>query len=151
MNACRSAPAVLLFLIASSTRAAPGAQEQSAPPAAQTSQQPVAHPARIRVGPGVAASQLIHIVQPQFHTDAKLASTKVVLHALIDFDGTVKSVEVVNGDPELGRAAVDAVKQWRYRPTKLNDQPVQVDTTIVVLIDFDRNGNLKPQPNSPKS
>lgn len=84
-------------------------------------------------------------VQPKYHADAKIKAT-LVLHAVIDYDGTVMSLEFVSGPPLLTSAVMDAVKQWRYRPTKLNGQAVQVDTTINVVIATDENGDLKPQP-----
>jgi len=49
----------------------------------------------------------------------------------------------------LKQAAVDAVKQWRYRPTKLDGQVAQVDTTINVVFALDKKGRLKPQPRNP--
>jgi protein TonB len=55
------------------------------------------------------------------------------LHALIAKDGTVQQLEVMSGHPLLVQAALDAVKQWRYRPTLLNGEPVEVDTTIDVI------------------
>jgi periplasmic protein TonB len=144
LKSARMAVGVLLaaFLVAPAW-----AQEQSAPP---SSQQPAAHPMRIRVGGSVQRPNLIHIVQPQFHSEAKIKAT-VVLHVVIDRDGTVMSLDFVSGFPLLEKPVMDAVKQWRYRPTKLNGQPVQVDTTINVVIETDDNGDLKPQPQSPKS
>lgn len=55
---------------------------------------------------------------------------RVELHAIIATDGTVKSLQVVSGDPLLVRSAFDAVSQWRYHPTILDGQPVEVDTYI---------------------
>jgi protein TonB len=54
----------------------------------------------------------------------------VQLSATIGTDGSVQSVSVLSGPPELVDAAVDAVKQWVYQPTMLNGNPVQVTTTI---------------------
>ena len=58
----------------------------------------------------------------------------VILHAIIGMDGTPLSLRVMNGDidPELTRSAVEAVSKWRYRPTLLNGEPIEVDTTIMV-------------------
>ena len=55
-----------------------------------------------------------------------------MLHAIIDKDGNVTQLEVVSGHPLLVQSALDAVKQWRYQPTQLNGDPVEVDTTITV-------------------
>ena len=48
-------------------------------------------------------------------------------------DGSVRQVELVSGDPLLVQAAIDAVKQWRYQPTLLNGQPVEVDNEVSVV------------------
>jgi protein TonB len=58
---------------------------------------------------------------------------KVELHALIAIDGTVQSLEVVSGDPLFVSSALEAVKQWRYKPTYLNGNPMEVDTYITVI------------------
>ncbi|MGC2670523.1 MAG: energy transducer TonB, partial [Candidatus Acidiferrum sp.] len=52
---------------------------------------------------------------------------RVELRALISTDGTIKSLQVVSGDPLFLQSALDAVRQWRYRPTVLNGQPVEID------------------------
>ena len=57
----------------------------------------------------------------------------VELHALIAADGTIQSLQVVSGDPLLAKSALDAVWQWRYKPTLLNGQAVEVDTYITVI------------------
>jgi protein TonB len=56
----------------------------------------------------------------------------VVLQAVIGKDGTIQNLRVVSGHPMLAQAALDAVKQWRYKPYYLNGEPVDVDTTINV-------------------
>lgn len=58
---------------------------------------------------------------------------KVELRAIIATDGTIQSLEVVNGDPLFLQSALAAVRQWRYRPTVLNGQPVEIDTYITVV------------------
>jgi TonB family protein len=90
---------------------------------------------RVRVGGDIAAANLIHQVPPEYPLDAKVhrVSGTVVLHALIAADGSVKDVKVVSGPDRLTDAAVDAVKQWRYKPTRINGQPVEVDTVISVV------------------
>jgi len=57
----------------------------------------------------------------------------VILHAIISRDGSITALDVVSGQPLLVKAALDAVRQWRYRPTLLNGEPVEVDTTITVI------------------
>ncbi len=60
-------------------------------------------------------------------------SGKVELHALIGTDGSVQELQVVSGDPLFVNSALEAVRQWHYRPTYLNGQPVEIDTFITVI------------------
>ncbi|MGA7636832.1 MAG: energy transducer TonB, partial [Candidatus Acidiferrales bacterium] len=96
---------------------------------------PKATPSRIRVGGNVAAAKLIRQVTPIYPTIAKTAhiSGTVTLHAIISKDGSIEQLEYVSGPPLLMRNAMDAVRQWRYNPTLLNGEPVEVDTTISVV------------------
>lgn len=89
---------------------------------------------RVRQGGKVTAAAVINIVQPVYPMEARRqrVSGTVRLHAIIANDGSVKNLEVVSGDELLVQAAIDAVQQWRYRPTMLEGQPVEVDTTIDV-------------------
>ena len=57
----------------------------------------------------------------------------LLLHAIISVDGRITALEVVSGPPLLVQAAIDAVRQWRYRPTYLNGEPVEVETSITVI------------------
>ncbi len=70
-------------------------------------------------------------IYPPLARQARIQGS-VVLHAIIDKDGRVAQLEVISGHPLLVQAALDAVKQWRYKPTLLNGDPVEVDTTITV-------------------
>jgi periplasmic protein TonB len=90
---------------------------------------------RIRVGGNVQQANLIHQVMPVYPEIAKTAHIQgtVILHAIISKDGTVQELQYISGPPLLMRSAMDAVRQWRYRPTLLNGDPVQVDTTISVV------------------
>jgi periplasmic protein TonB len=56
----------------------------------------------------------------------------VRLHAIIARDGTIQSLNVISGHPLLASAALDAVRQWRYRPYLLNGEAVEVETFITV-------------------
>lgn len=78
---------------------------------------------------------LIHRVEPVFPPLMRQIrrSGKVELHAIIATDGTIQSLEVVSGDPLFIPSAEDAVRQWRYKPTYLNGQPVEIDTFITVV------------------
>jgi protein TonB len=78
---------------------------------------------------------LQHRVEPVFPALARQTrrSGKVELHALIGADGSVQALSVVSGDPLFVNSALDAVRQWHYRPTYLNGNPVEVDTYITVI------------------
>jgi TonB family protein len=93
-----------------------------------------APPLRIKLGGQVVTSKQLHKVEPIYPPEARASRTEgpVVLHAIIGTDGYVKELNVMSGDPVLAEAAVTAVRQWQYRPTKLNDVPVEVDTTITI-------------------
>lgn len=91
-------------------------------------------PRTLRLSSGVAQGFLIHRVQPQYPSLARSARIEgmVVLQAIIDKDGTIQNLRLVSGHPLLVQAAMDAVRQWRYRPYELNHEPVEVETTIQV-------------------
>ena len=93
-------------------------------------------PARIRVGGNVQAAALVRQVTPLYPQIARTAhiSGTVVLHAIIAKDGTIQELQYVSGPPLLMRAAMDAGREWRYKQTLLNGEPVDVDTTISVLL-----------------
>jgi len=96
---------------------------------------------RVRVSQGVTQGLVIHRVQPTYPQMAKIARVQgsVVLAAIIGKDGTIQNLHVVStASPLLNQAALDAVKQWRYRPYILNGEPVEVDTTVTVT--FTLNG-----------
>jgi protein TonB len=103
----------------------------SAPVLAKT---PAPTPKRIRVPAQVAEANLIYDVTPKYPPEAgrKRIEGTVVLMAVIGKDGTVRDVRVENGLPLLAQAAIDAVKQWRYRPYLLNGEPVEVDSHITI-------------------
>jgi protein TonB len=77
---------------------------------------------------------LMHRVQPEYPTLARQARIQgiVVLRALITRDGKIANVQVVSGHPLLVQSAIDAVRQWTYRPYQLNNEPVEVETQVTV-------------------
>jgi protein TonB len=77
---------------------------------------------------------LIHRVQPEYPQLARQARIQgtVVLRAIISRDGKIENLQVLSGHPLLAPAAIEAVRQWRYRPYLLNDQPVEVETRVTV-------------------
>jgi protein TonB len=91
-------------------------------------------PRRIRVSQGVTQGLLLHKVEPAYPKIALAARVTgvVLVKAVIGKDGVIKELEIVNGSPLLTSAALDAVKQWRYRPYLLNGEPVEVETNITV-------------------
>jgi len=93
-----------------------------------------ATPQRVRVSQGVSEGLLVHQVKPQYPPLARAAriSGSVVLQAVIGKDGAIQNLRLISGHPMLTQAAIDAVKQWRYRPYFLNGEPVEVDTQITV-------------------
>jgi periplasmic protein TonB len=80
-------------------------------------------------------AMLMRRIEPAYPTLARQTRRegRVELHAIIGTDGTIQSLQVVSGDVMFYQSAKDAVAQWRYKPTYLNNQPVEVDTTITVI------------------
>jgi periplasmic protein TonB len=101
---------------------------------------PKATPSRIRQGGAVTQASLVNRVQPNYPPLARQTriSGTVRLHAIISKDGSVQQLEVMSGHPLLVQAALDAVRQWRYRPTTLNGEPFEVDTTIDVIFSLNQ-------------
>lgn len=91
-------------------------------------------PKRIVVGGSVVGAGLIHRVVPAYPPLAKQARVQgtVRLAAIIAADGSIQELRVISGPGLLVSAALAAVSQWRYRPTLLNNRPVEVATTIDV-------------------
>ena len=96
---------------------------------------PPSTPQRIRVGGNVEAASLLNKVAPEYPPIAKTAHVAgtIVLHAVISKDGTIQQLQYISGPPLLMKSAMDAVKQWRYKPTTLNGEAVEVDTTVDVV------------------
>jgi periplasmic protein TonB len=90
---------------------------------------PVATPTRITKGGDVMMATAINKVQPVYPQLARQSRTEgtVRLHTLIDKDGKVIEVTYVSGPAMLVQSAIDAVRQWRFHPTMLNNTPVQVE------------------------
>jgi len=91
-------------------------------------------PQRVRVSQGVSEGLLVHQVRPVYPPLARAARIQgaVVLQAVIGKDGAIQNLRLISGHPMLAPAAIDAVKQWRYKPYFLNGEPVEVDTQITV-------------------
>jgi len=130
-----------LAALATAGRAQDQSSQQSTPGAPQK-------PLRIRLGGNVAEAKLISKTQPIYPPLAAQSDIQgnVILHAVIGLDGAVKTLAVISGKPLLIQAALDAVRQWKYQPTLLNGDPVEVDTTITVAFVLDKNS---PEPQTP--
>ena len=93
------------------------------------------HPGQVRIGGAVAESNLTQKVQPVYPVSAKQARVQgtVELEVSISKEGVPQEIRVVRspGD-DLTQSALDAVRQWRYRPTLLNGEPVDILTTVIV-------------------
>ena len=88
----------------------------------------------LKVSQGVSQGLLVKRVQPIYPPQALQMRVQgaVVLDATIGKDGSIVSVKQVSGEPILARAAVDAVKQWKYKPYYLNGEPVEITTQVTV-------------------
>ena len=107
----------------------PPEPKQAEPPA------PAAVPARIVVDSDIQEAKLLHMIQPAYPETAKRARIQgdVRLNAVIDRDGKITELKVLSGNPLLIDAARNAVLLWRYSPTYLHGQAVEVVTNIVVM------------------
>src|SRR3989441_11719014 len=94
----------------------------------------VATPQRVRVSAGVTNGLLVKRVQPPYPPLARQARIQgtVVLQAEISKTGDIQNLRLISGHPMLAPAAIEAVKQWKYKPYLLNGEPVEVETTVQV-------------------
>ena len=121
---------------ATSAPAAPAVVGSAVPGAVPSSPDPVqpAMPVRLRVGGQIRQPTKILTVPPEYPAAAKAARVAgvVIVEAVIGTDGSVSETAVLRSIPLLDQAAVDAVRQWRYMPTLLNGQPVELIMTVTV-------------------
>ena len=89
---------------------------------------------QVRVGGDIKEPKKIKDVKPVYPEAAKAAGVQgiVIIETRIGTDGAVNEAKVLRSIPELDRAAIDAVMQWKYTPTLLNGQPVEVIMTVTV-------------------
>jgi TonB family protein len=78
---------------------------------------------------------LLNKAMPIYPPEAKKAKIQgtVVLEAVIGRDGTIENLRVISGPQELQQSALDAVRQWTYKPYLLNGDPVEVKTTVNII------------------
>jgi TonB family protein len=129
---------VRLFCAAQST---PPVADPAPPPASSgaTENKDPSHPLRVQASSSVAAGNLIKKVPPHYPVEAKAAGIMgtVLFNVVIDTQGNVTHIQLVEGHPLLVSAALDAVKQWKYKPYLLNGQPVEVETEIKVIFSLE--------------
>ena len=94
----------------------------------------VATPQRVRVSQGVSTGLLIRKTQPNYPPLARQARIQgtVILQAEISKSGDIQNLRLISGHPMLAPAAIEAVKQWKYKPYLLNGEPVEVETQVQV-------------------
>jgi periplasmic protein TonB len=123
------APAVTSIATGASNSAVSGIVNTNAINAQKAAQQ------TLRISQGVSQGLIVKRVQPIYPAQARQMHLegKIDLQANISQSGSISSVKQLSGDPVLGRAAVDAVRQWKYKPYYLNGEPVEVETQITVI------------------
>jgi periplasmic protein TonB len=94
----------------------------------------IATPQRVRVSSGVVSGLKIRDVRPNYPPLARQARIQgvVILQAQISKDGSIENLQLISGHPMLAPAAIEAVKQWKYKPYLLNGEPVEVETQVQV-------------------
>jgi TonB family protein len=110
-------------------------QPQETPPSAPASPAPPKPaPTRLQVPAQVTAAAIVTRTNPVYPLRARAAQIQgdVLLHAIIDKDGKISDLQVLSGDDLLARSALEAVRQWRYKPMLYDGEPTEVDTTITV-------------------
>jgi len=128
----RTSVLLLLFLFFSLPSAAKAQQIKETKASPQDSGEDI---------PGLKTGTIIKKVAPKYPDKARKAGVEgiVHLHVVIAKNGSMLSVEVVSGDPLLVDAAVKAVRKWRYKPSLMNGEPVEIDTTIDVEFTLNKN------------
>jgi len=94
----------------------------------------IATPQRVRVSAGVTSGLLIRKIPPTYPPLARQARIQgtVILQAQISKTGDIENLQLISGHPMLAPAAIEAVKQWKYKPYLLNGEPVEVETQVQV-------------------
>jgi len=116
-------PAITPILSAQARRGAGGVGVPAPPPPQD---------GRLRLGAEVAEKNLVKRVEPQYPASAQEVQASVVLEAGIGKNGEILTLKIVSGHPLLNDSVIDAVKQWRYRPFRLNGETTEIVTTITL-------------------
>jgi periplasmic protein TonB len=125
--------AALVLLAACATVKKVSAQQQQAAPSSQSQPQPP-RPMRVRVSSGVANGLLVKRVNPDYPKDLRKRKVQgsIVVRVRISTGGDVIEATRVSGLTEFTQSALDAVKQWKFKPYLLNGQPVEVETDFLL-------------------
>jgi TonB family protein len=110
-------------------------------------------PKRVRIGGNILQRQLerqVAPVYPEVARQARLQGT-VRLTIVVGKDGSVMQIEVLSGHPLLAESAMEAVREWRYRPTRLNNEPVEVVSTVDVVFTLGGSAAASAMSDSPAS
>ena len=128
---------ILLFATFSLAQSSDPQQPPTSPKDAQATP---AKPMRVRVSSRVAEAQIVKKIAPRYPEEAKQNHVHgtVILHAVISTAGEIQNLKLVSGDPSLATAAMEAVKQWKYKPYLLNGEPLEVDTTVEINFNLGR-------------
>ena len=129
---------LLLTSLSTAQTQVPETQQPQTPPSAtQDAAQPPAMPIRVHLNRGVTTKFLIQKVTLKYPADARAAHIQgiVVMNAIIGVDGSVQDLSLKSGHPMLAPSALDAVRQWKYKPFRTQGQrkPAEVETEIEVI------------------
>lgn len=108
--------------------------EYKADPPHVVTPKPFQGPRKLRVSQSVVEGMMLTKVGPVYplEAQAKHIQGDVILQATIDKEGNIAGLKVISGHPLLAEAATEAVRQWKYKPYRLNGEPVEVETTIKI-------------------
>jgi TonB family protein len=95
--------------------------------------------APVKVPANVTAASILTKTNPEYPPKARAARIQgdVILHAMVDKEGKVSDVQVLSGDDALAQAALEAVRQWRYKPMLVDGEPREFDTTVTVTFSLE--------------
>jgi TonB family protein len=133
---------VLLAAVAAALCLGISAPAQPDPPAAPT-----------HIAPAVMAGNLLSIVGPIYPDEATASHREgtVVLNARVSAKGIIEALTVESGDDVFRESAINAVRQWRYKPVITNGVPTEVDTTITLKYSFSATGEPQVQAERPEN
>lgn len=128
---------IALAVLFASNGLVTGQSREPSSPSANQQGDAAQRPMRVRVSARVADALLTKKVEPKYPQEAreKHVQGTVILKVEISRGGDVTDVKLVSGDPLLAPAAMEAVKQWKFKPYLLNGQPVVVEAQLSVAFE----------------